>query len=452
MRLRHPDPESPHKYEAPTAAFREIKIKMKIGFVSMPLSGHLNPMTALARSMQARGQEVVFFGLPDAERVVRFAGLRFVPFGEQDYPVGATPAAYAHLARLKGEDVIRYSFQEMHPRRCKTTLEQLPARLEAEDVDGLVIDTIHLFAELAAIRLSIPYVHIWNALHLDTSGQTPPCIFGWPYDKSAAAIAKNIEGVKKIRAVLAPVIAVARSWAESQGLEIDWNEPDATLSKIAVITQTPREFDFPNTSWPAHFHYAGPFKNERGREPVPFPWARLTGAPLIYASMGTLVNGLEDVFRSIVEAVASIEGVQLALSLGNNIDLDALRPLPASAIVAPSLPQIELLSRASVCITHAGINTVLEALSFGVPLVAIPVGFDQPGVAARITHHRLGECLPVGTLTTENLSGAIRNVLNNPTYGRHARRFQDVIAQTNGLELATDLVERSLATAVALKS
>jgi zeaxanthin glucosyltransferase len=414
----------------------------------MPLSGHLNPMTALARSMQVRGHEVVFFGLPDAERAVRFAGLRFVPFGEQDYPVGATPAAYAHLARLKGEDVIRYSFQEMHPRRCKTTLEQLPARLRAENVDGLVIDTIHFFAELVAIRLSIPYVHIWNALHIDTSGQTPPCIFGWPYDDSAAAIAKNTEGVKKIRAVSAPVTAIAKDWAESEGLQIDWNEPDATLSKIAVITQTPSEFDFPNASWPAHFHHAGPFKDESGREPVPFPWARLTGAPLIYASMGTLVNGLAGVFRCIVEAVASIEDVQLVLSIGNNIDANVLRPLPASAIVAPRLPQIDLLSRASVCITHAGINTVLEALSFAVPLVAIPVGFDQPGVAARITHHRLGKCLPVGTVTRDNLSGAIRDVLNDPTYARRARWFQDSIGRTNGLELATDLVERSLATAV----
>jgi zeaxanthin glucosyltransferase len=167
------------------------KTEMKIGFISMPLSGHLNPMTALARSLQARGHQVVFFGLPDAERVVRFAGLRFVAFGEKEYPVGATPTAYAHLARLKGEAVARYSFDEMHPRRCETTLDELPARLETEDVDGMVIDTIHFFAELAAIRLSIPYVHIWNVLHIDTSGQTPPCLFGWSYETGAAAIVKK---------------------------------------------------------------------------------------------------------------------------------------------------------------------------------------------------------------------------------------------------------------------
>ena len=78
---------------------------MKIGFLSMPLTGHLHPMTALGRKMQARGHEVTFFGLPDAARIVHSAGLDFVPFGEEEYPVGTTPAMYAHLATLKGEDV-----------------------------------------------------------------------------------------------------------------------------------------------------------------------------------------------------------------------------------------------------------------------------------------------------------------------------------------------------------
>jgi hypothetical protein len=61
---------------------------MKIGFLSMPLTGHLHPMTALGRKMQARGHEVTFFGLPDAARIVHSAGLDFVPFGEEVYPSG----------------------------------------------------------------------------------------------------------------------------------------------------------------------------------------------------------------------------------------------------------------------------------------------------------------------------------------------------------------------------
>ena len=61
---------------------------MKIGFVSLPLSGHLNPMTALARKLQSRGNEVVFIGMPDAEAIVRAASLEFVVFCEKEYPLG----------------------------------------------------------------------------------------------------------------------------------------------------------------------------------------------------------------------------------------------------------------------------------------------------------------------------------------------------------------------------
>ena len=155
---------------------------MKMGFLSMPLTGHLNPMTALGREMQARGHEVIFFGLPDAARIVHSAGLDFVPFGEEEYPVGTTPTMYAHLATLKGEDVVRYSFQEMHPQRARITLEQLPEKLVQTGVETLVLDTIHFFAELVPMSMGIPYAHIWNVLHIDSSGATPPCLFGWDYE------------------------------------------------------------------------------------------------------------------------------------------------------------------------------------------------------------------------------------------------------------------------------
>jgi zeaxanthin glucosyltransferase len=64
---------------------------MKIGFISLPLTGHLNPMTALARKLQSRKHEVVFLGVPDAEPIVRAANLDFVPFGEKSIQWAASP-------------------------------------------------------------------------------------------------------------------------------------------------------------------------------------------------------------------------------------------------------------------------------------------------------------------------------------------------------------------------
>ena len=61
---------------------------MKIGFISMPLMGHLNPMVALGGKLQSRGNDVVFIGISDEEPVVLAAGVKFLPYCEQEYPVG----------------------------------------------------------------------------------------------------------------------------------------------------------------------------------------------------------------------------------------------------------------------------------------------------------------------------------------------------------------------------
>ena len=132
---------------------------------------------------------------------------------------------------------------------------------------------------------------------------------------------------------------------------------------------------------------------------VEFPWERLTGEPLIYASMGTLQNRVANVFHTIASATSGLKNVQLVLSLGDHVDPKEIGPLPTNAITVKYAPQLELLKRASVCITHAGLNTVLEALAQGVPQVAIPVTNDQPGVAARIADKKTGLVLPLNELT-----------------------------------------------------
>jgi zeaxanthin glucosyltransferase len=78
--------------------------------------------------------------------------------------------------------------------------------------------------------------------------------------------------------------------------------------------------------------------------------------------MGILQNGLPDVFRAIVAAVAAQRDVQLVLSVGDHLEPKQIGPLPSNAVLVKSAPQLELLKRASLCITHAGLNTVLEAL------------------------------------------------------------------------------------------
>src|SRR5215510_10797520 len=102
---------------------------MRIGFACMPLTGHLNPMCALARKLQSCGNDVVFFGVPDAAPAVRAAHLPFVPFGEKEYPVGSIEDVMRGIAKLYGEDVMRYTLAKLMPGLMTTAFELLPQKL-----------------------------------------------------------------------------------------------------------------------------------------------------------------------------------------------------------------------------------------------------------------------------------------------------------------------------------
>jgi len=416
---------------------------MKIGFVSMPLSGHMNPMTALARKLQSRGNEIVFLGVPDAEPFVRAANLSFIPFGEKEYPLGSVPKLWSGVAKMHGLEVVQYSVQKLSPGMLQVGFDYLGEKIKEHGIDALVFDSVYFYLEFVAIHMGVPYVQVYNILNLDFSGATPNGLFSWPYKTGQEALDKNVEGLQIVGELFSGMVSVAKPYAEKVGLEVDWNNPNSTASKLAIVSQLPKEFDFPNIPWPPQFHYAGPFHDGAGREPVPFPWEKLNNKALIYGSLGTLVNGLEDIYRTILKAVGPLQNVQLVLSVGKNLNLADLGPIPENTIVVPSAPQVELLKRSVLCITHAGLNTTLESLAAGVPMVAIPVGYEQPGVAARIAYHGAGEFVEVEDLTVERLSDLIRRVRKNPVYRERARYFQKVISQTRGLDTAASAIEQA---------
>ena len=406
---------------------------MKLGFICLDLPGHLNPMSALARQLQARNHEVVFLYSSGA------AGLPFVRGPEKDHINENRPEA----SKRQGEDALQFSVRAVLA-QTEAILKSLPAIVQANGIEALIIDTVQFYAELGAMQLGMPYVHVSNGVHHDYSGYTPLCLYGWPHETTPAALARNREGVAKWANLLESVNGGIKAHAERVGLRIDWNDLDSTVSPLASITQVPRAFDFESSHWPSHFHHTGPFHDGNGRAKVDFPWDRLTGEPIIYASMGTILNGQVDVFRTIVAAITKNNNLQLVLSVGDQIDPKQIGPVPNNAIIVKRAPQLELLNRAKVCITHAGLNTVLESLAQGVPQVAIPITYDQPGVAARIAHKKTGVVTSLDKLNADRLAFLLEEVLTNPTYQENARRLQKAITEANGLSVAADLIEESL--------
>src|SRR5215813_7681623 len=319
--------------------------------------------------------------------------------------------------------------------------ESLPDALSKAGVDAIVLDQYQPYVELSPMHLRMPFVQVSNALHVDYTGRTPICFVDWPYQTGVEALARNIEGVRRARRLLEPVTATAQTYARKVGLSVDWQNPHATLSPLAWVTQCPREFDFGRAPDFPQFHYAGPFHDGRGRMDCDFPWQQLTGEPIVYASMGTLQNGVIDIFRAIVQAAVGLKGLQFVLAVGGQLDPKQLGAVPVNVMVVSYAPQIEVLKRSSLCITHAGLNTALESLSNGVPMLALPITNDQPGVAARIAAKKVGVVLSPEQASAENFVAGINQVLGDATLRDNVQRMQEAIRSIDGLAIAAGILE-----------
>jgi zeaxanthin glucosyltransferase len=414
---------------------------MKIGFISPPAPGHFNPMSAVARQLQSRNHDVVVLSLSLIEPLVRAANLPFIPFGEKEFPDQLNAEILGKMGQLKGEEGLQFGV-DTAAKVTKVQWRELPKLLPANDIDVVVLDNYAFYGEVVPMYLGMPYAILANALHFDYSGYTPLCVYGWGHEKAPQAQQRNRQGVSEFAEMLIRSNAEMIAEVEKAGIKPNWTDPSSLFSDLPWITQCPREFDFESSHWPKQFQYAGPFHDGKGRPGHDFPWDQLTGEPIVYASMGTLQNGNADVFRTMAAAVAKNDA-QPVISIGNLLRPEQIAPVPKNAIVVNHAPQLELLKKASACITHAGFNTVLEALTQGVPQVAIPVTHDQPGVAARISAHQTGVVTSLEKLTVSHLATLVDEVLNHAIYRDNARKFQQTIAKTNGLSRAADLLEEA---------
>ena len=394
-------------------------------------------MTALARQLEGRNHEVIFLYSSDA------AGLPVFPDEQNSAEENTTHKAIAEVSRMQGEDALEFGVKTIIG-FTESILNSLPTTVAKTGVKALLIDSAHFYVELGAMELGIPYIHVSNAMYSDYSGYTPLWLYGWPHDDTEYAIARNREGVARFTRILEKNRAGVERYGERVGLKVDWADLSSTLSPLASITQVPRAFDFEGSHWPRQFYHTGPFHDGMGRAKIDFPWDRLTGQPLVYASMGTVLNGNLDVFQTIGTALAKHNDLQLVLSVGDRVDPQRIISAPKNAIIVQRAPQLELLKLASVCITHAGLNTVLESLAQGVPQVAVPITFDQPGVAARIAHRQTGVVTSLDKLTPGHLSELLDEVLVNSTYRANAQKLQRKIVEANGLSVAADVVEEAL--------
>jgi zeaxanthin glucosyltransferase len=412
------------------------------GIFCPPAIGHLNPTCALAFELQRRGHSVTLFGVPDALAKVENLDLTTYEIGALDYPRGSLDSVYKTLGELTGRAGLKFTI-ELFKRETEMLFREAPQAIRAADIEVLIVDQVTSSIATVADYLDLPFVTVCNAMLIHREPAVPPYSTHWAYSTTPWARLRNQLGNALISSLTRDL------WQDICTQRRRWNLPaykkrDDAYSPLAQLCQLPKAFDFPRERLPAHFHYVGRFQDPSGLEPITFkntdfPFDRLDGRPLIYASLGTLQNQRPEIFECIAQACSTLEA-QLVISLGN----PKAQPiaLPGDPIVVPFAPHQRLIERSQVVVTHAGMNTVLTALSCGVPLVAIPITNEQPGIAARLERTKAGKRIQLTKLNENTLHRAISEVLNESSYRENAQQMQKIIQSSGGVDRAADIIEQ----------
>ena len=413
------------------------------GILCPASTGHLNAMIPLGSELLRRGHRVTVFNFLDAKAKTLASRLEFQSLAEDEFPLGSSSQHLTQMGKLSGLAALRYNLKTL-PKTSAIVLRKAPNAIKKAGVEALLVDQFLPEGGTVAEILNLPFVTVCSGLMLNREPNIPPIVTTWQYSPTWKGRLRNQIGYQLLNFLTKPIRETIAESRKEWKLP-PYNHPNDYYSKLAQISQQPPEFDFPRQNLPPHFHCTGPYHNPELRKPVPFPFEQLTGKSLIYASMGTIQNRLLNVFQTIAYACEGLDA-QLVIDLGGGATPESLPQLPGNPIVVGYAPQLELLQKATLTITHAGMNTTLESLSNGVPMVAIPVANDQPGVAARIAYTGVGEVVYLKELSVSKVRSAIVKVLTQESYKQRAIEMQGAIGRSGGVKRAADIIEQAVLT------
>lgn len=409
------------------------------GLVCPPGTSHVTGLTTIARELCARGHRATVFNILDVEDLANREGVAFRALGVTNHPRGSFKAFSDDLSRLQGIDALRLGLKVARE-EIAMLLEEAPHAMTEARVTALIVDQGQPAGSTLAERLNVPFVTICNAVPVDRDPAVPLSGTSWGPAQSWTDRLRNRACYRIFELAARPLLQTINTYRLRWGMTPLRSLFDTT-SLILELAQQTAEFDFPRKT-PPQFHYIGLIRRVASKS-VRFPFERLDGRPLVYASLGTVRADGQGVFRLLADACATLDA-QLVFTLGGNGNRRDYTDLPGRPVVVDYAPQLAVIARASVTICHAGNNTVLESLSCAVPVVAIAMNGDQYGVAARLQHCRAGERIDARRLTAAAFRDAISRVLGNPSYKARATAMQASLARAGGEKRAADLVEQAL--------
>jgi len=327
-----------------------------IVILSVPAYGHLNPVLPIARELVQRGHRVTVFNDASFEKLIRPTGADFAA-----YPDGVIQLE-DFSRTLKDGDLI--AWLQMIFLATAPLLASSAKALRASPPDLIVFDGVALWGEMLATKLRVPSVCISTTFTSEVLAEVTdfPQVL-----RNFVSILKHLPGF--LWAWLAMTL---------QGpFNLPWRMPiiprQGTKATLMLTSKAvhPRTRSVDNLK----FVFVGSSIEPATRSEA-FDFDRLDGRPLLYVSLGTLHHGNTAFFRRVGEAFADYDG-QVLLSVGRGTDLTQFAGLPGNFIVAEAVPQLRILERTHVFLTHAGLNSMHESLWSGVPMVAVPQQFEQ---------------------------------------------------------------------------
>ena len=410
--------------------------------ISPPYTGHLNPMLALSSALAARGHTVTFVGQPDMAALVGRPGLRFAPVGATSHPAGTLARMTRRMSATRGLLGLRGVISDLI--RTTTMLcRDAPRALRMAGIEALIVDQTEAAGGLLARHLGLPQISVANALLINREPLLPPPFVDWPYDDTEWGLTRNRGGYRVADLLMRPLTRRLHGQAGEWGLGSIATLEDC-LSPMLQISQSVAGFDFPRRAAPAGLVQVGPLREpERGHWPITDP------RPLVYCSLGTLQGARASIFRTVARAAAALD-LSLLVAHGGKLGPDEAAGWPGAPQVEAFVPQRAVMERADVVVTHGGLNTVLDALAAGVPLVVVPIAFEQGAIAARIERCGAGLVIPPRRLTAARLADALSRLRQDPAFRRNAGALRREIAEAGGVSRAVALIEAALASGASL--
>jgi MGT family glycosyltransferase len=432
----------------------------------LPEEGHLFPTFALARSLLARGYHVRYLATLDCEPILREQGFELVPLFPDLYPRGLAAAQRRMLAEARSLAAVLRALRAIadHSRQVLDRwLDGSADRLLAElDPDLVLVYALRPLLALTAYKLGIPALLVSgivaNARQAGVPPITSPLVptgtpanrlhiaFEWRWTLAARAIRSLVMRAVGIEEPIAPTL---RRLALQAGFPSERILTDTALAatvRMPELILCPEAFDFPHAPVPEVYLVEPTIDLERSRPP--FPWERLDPTKtLIYCALGSQAHrspAARRILQTVVDAVRRREDWQLVMATSEEPERLGLTAVPEGAILVPSAPQLELLARARVMLTHGGTGSLRECIHFGVPMIALAHMRDHVGNAARVVYHGLGVRRDPRKVTAQQLADDLERVLGDAAMRGRVREMQREFRRLEEARPSLEIVARYL--------